>query len=534
MENNSEFIKHVPCPFPECGSSDAGALYENGNIHCHKCHRTQFANQEQNKPLAEGLLEGEYHPLIRRKISLETCKLFRYQVGVFKGESVQIANYLKNGQIVAQKIRFSDKDKGFPWFGNSKSIGLFGDHIWGSGKKIVITEGEIDAMSVSQAMGNKWPVVSLKNGADERGTGAKKELVAQLPYLNNFEEIVLMFDMDDVGQASAHEAAKGLPIGRVKIASLPMKDANEMLVAGKVDELVNAVWRAKPYKPETLMDDEVLLEEMFTEPKESDYKYQFSILNELTKGFRPGEIVLVCGGAGLGKSSFTRQVAHSLIERDEKVGFITLEESPKFYATSLLGYAINKNLRFDKSYYHDSKLKQFAKDNIIAKTKYFDLSNRLTRDALQLTIDYMVQASNCKWIVFDHITMASTNDKRSEREEINAIMNLLRELAMRYQVGMFVVSQLRKPDKGDSYEEGRKVRRSDLNGSSSLETVPDIIIAVQGNVYDKTNSRLLTVLKNRYNGDHGSGDADTIVYDKDTGLMTTQTFNMTKQEGEAF
>lgn len=529
--NNSEFIKHVPCPFPECGSSDAGSLYSDGNIHCFACERTKFANQEQTT-LAEGLSEGEYHPLIRRKISVETCKLFRYQLSSKGGKAVQIANYYKNGQIVAQKIR--DEDKNFTWHGNAREVGLFGDHIWGSGKRVVITEGEIDAMSVSQAMGNKWPVVSLKNGADLRGTGVRKELATQLPYLNNFEEIVLMFDMDEPGQASAHEAAKILPIGKVKIASLPLKDANEMLVAGKVDELVNAVWRAKPYKPETLMDDDVLLEEMFTEPKQSDYKYQFSILNELTKGFRPGEIVLVCGGAGLGKSSFTRQIAHSIIERDEKVGFITLEESPRFYATSLLGYALNRNLRFDKNYYHDPELKEYAKNNIISKTKYFDLSNRLTRESLQLTIDYMVQASGCKWIIFDHITMASTNDKRSEREEINAIMNLLRELAMRYEVGMFVVSQLRKPDKGDSYEEGRRVRRSDLNGSSSLETVPDIIIAVQGNVYDKTNSRILTVLKNRYNGDNGSGDADTIIYDKDTGLLKEQTFNMSKPEGEAF
>jgi twinkle protein len=30
---------------------------------------------------------------------------------------------------------------------------------------LTITEGEIDALSVSQAQGNKWPVVSVPTGA---------------------------------------------------------------------------------------------------------------------------------------------------------------------------------------------------------------------------------------------------------------------------------------------------------------------------------------------------------------------------------
>ena len=31
----ADFIKHLPCE--TCGSSDANALYEDGNQYCHKC-----------------------------------------------------------------------------------------------------------------------------------------------------------------------------------------------------------------------------------------------------------------------------------------------------------------------------------------------------------------------------------------------------------------------------------------------------------------------------------------------------------------
>jgi twinkle protein len=57
----------------------------------------------------------------------------------------------------------------------------------------VVTEGEIDAMSVSQAFGNRWPAVSLPNGAQS----AKKAIQRSLEYLTSFDEVVLAFDMDE-------------------------------------------------------------------------------------------------------------------------------------------------------------------------------------------------------------------------------------------------------------------------------------------------------------------------------------------------
>ena len=64
---------------------------------------------------------------------------------------VQIANYCNSvGQVVAQKIR--TKDKKFYWLGDKSKAGLYGQHLWGEGgKRLVITEGELDALSVSQA-----------------------------------------------------------------------------------------------------------------------------------------------------------------------------------------------------------------------------------------------------------------------------------------------------------------------------------------------------------------------------------------------
>ena len=74
-------------------------------------------------------------------------------------------------------------------------------HLWSAGKKLVITEGELDCMSVSQVQQHRFATVSVRNGS----AGAKKNLLENIDYLNNFKEIILMFDQDDAGQKAAIE-----------------------------------------------------------------------------------------------------------------------------------------------------------------------------------------------------------------------------------------------------------------------------------------------------------------------------------------
>ena len=142
------------------------------------------------------MIDGITEALPSRKIDEETCKKFNYQTGTYKGEPVHIANYYdKDYNIVAQKLRYQDKR--FTWLGDADKITLFGQNIWrDGGKMIVITEGEIDALTVSKVQNNKYPVVSVPSGA----TSAKKYIKKELEWLSKFENIVLMFDNDEAGK----------------------------------------------------------------------------------------------------------------------------------------------------------------------------------------------------------------------------------------------------------------------------------------------------------------------------------------------
>src|SRR5690606_19316419 len=107
----------------------------------------------------------------------------------------------------------------------------------------------IDALTVSQLQGNKWPVVSIPNGAQ----GAAKAIKKSLDWIEGFEKVVFMFDMDEAGQLAAKECAKLITPGKAYIASLPLKDANEMLLAGRGKEVIDAIWDAKAFRPDGIV-----------------------------------------------------------------------------------------------------------------------------------------------------------------------------------------------------------------------------------------------------------------------------------------
>ena len=162
---------------------------------------------------------------------------------------MQVATYRnQRGKDVAQHLRYPDKK--FRWIGDTSDIQLWGQHLWrqNHGKETdifcVITEGEVDAMSVSQVQGNRFPVVSLPNGAQS----ASKYIAANIAWLRQFR-IVLCFDSDEPGTKAAEEAIKVLPYGRAAICRLPRKDANDMLQAGEGAQLKDLLWKATPVDP---------------------------------------------------------------------------------------------------------------------------------------------------------------------------------------------------------------------------------------------------------------------------------------------
>ena len=115
--------------------------------------------------------------------------------------------YTADGRLVGAKTK--TKDKQFKYEGDTPGT-LFGQHLFpNKGKRVVITEGELDAASCYQAMPG-WQMVSLPSGA----ASAKKSIQKALEWLQGYDEVCLFFDNDDAGYKATQEAASVLPLAR--------------------------------------------------------------------------------------------------------------------------------------------------------------------------------------------------------------------------------------------------------------------------------------------------------------------------------
>ena len=382
------------------------------------------------------------------------------------------------------------------------------------------TEGEIDCLSVSQVV-NGYPVVSIPNGANN----AKLAIKENIEWLERFEEIVLCFDMDEVGQQGAKEAASLLTLGKVKIMNLPLKDPNEMLKAGRIEELYKATWNATEYRPDGIISGEELWEEI-NKPVSYGLSYPFKKLTELTYGIRTSEMIVFGAGTGMGKTEFFKEIeAHLLLEHNQNIGIIHLEEQSKDTALGLMSK--HSSIKFHlptAEYTEEQKRKAFDETIGTGKVSIYDAFGTTDLTTIKNTIRYMVKGHDCKYVFLDHITALGdgledgNNVNQYMRKVVSELANLTRELDFT----LFTISHLRKSDAKKPHEEGGRVHLDDLYGAAALKQWASYVFGLERNQQapdeETRHTTTLRCLKDRYTG-LAAGQTVTIKYNKETGRL---------------
>ena len=518
----NKFLHHSPCE--NCGSKDNVGVWED-HTYCFGCHDYHKTNGELPKIKKEisNMIEGIYEAIPSRKLDSDTCQKFNYQTGTYKDKPCHIANFFdKDYNKVAQKLRFQDKS--FLWLGDTDKITLFGQNLWrDGGKTVIITEGEIDCLSVSKVQNNRYPVVSVPSGA----SSAKKYIKQELEWLSKFENIVLMFDNDEAGTKASVECANILPVKKVKIARLPAKDPNELLQKGQATKLYDSIWEAKAYTPQGIVEGNQTKELLLKDDYVETIPYQWNGLNNKLGGIRQGELTLLCAGSGTGKSQVCRELAYHLISQKIKVGYIALEENVKRSIRGIVGLGLNKLIHkpdVRKQIPEEELIKEW--NNVKDYICFYDSFGVSDTDDLMNRIRYMVVALDCKIIFLDHISIVvSSVSDGDERRNIDLLMTNLRKLVEEIKCSMFVVSHLKRPEGKLGHEEGVQTSLSHLRGSHSLAQLSDGVIGFERDQQDESSSNIMTarVLKNRYSGD--TGIACSLTYNKDTGRLSEGDFD---------
>jgi twinkle protein len=518
MDNDSEFIKHLPCT--TCPSSDGMALYSDGHTYCFVCNTT--TNPDKNMAVAKedyfsDLLKGETVGLPSRKITMESCQKWDYKVGKVNGNPVQIATYYsKDKKPVFQKLRFKNKE--FKTVGNINEATLYGQNLWnGRGKILCVCEGEIDSISLSQLFNHKYPVVGIPNGVN----GAVKSLKKQLEFLEGYEQVIFFMDQDDAGQECAKKCAELISVGKAKIASFQLKDVNEMLVNGLGAEVIKAMWEAKVYRPDGVVGGEELWEVIRKEDEKATAFYPYEGLNRKLFGIRKREIVTVCGGSGIGKSLMTKEIAYDLIKKGKRIGIISLEESLKRTCEGIIGLHLNKPIHIDRSNVPEIELENAYKETIGNGNVFlYDHWGSIEENAILNKIRYFAKALDIEYLFIDHISIiVSGLETYDERKTIDILMTKLRALTEQLNIGVIIISHLKRPEGNKDHTDGLKTSLGQLRGSASIGQLSDIVIGVERSVSseDTTKKTVVRILKNRFAGITGIGT--TLQYNLETGRL---------------
>lgn len=485
----------------------------------------------------EGLLPvGDYVSLAKIKLNADDCRKWGYSVSKYKGETVQIANYrdADTGEIIWQKVRPKDKDKTIS-VGDAKKPGLYGEWLWrDGGRKVVITEGEKDAISVSKLQDHRWPVVSVPNGA----AGAKKAIERRLAWLDKFAEVVLMFDNDQAGRDAVAECAPLFPPGRCKVARLPLKDANDMLQAGRGDEVITAIWEAKTYRPDAIVTLSDLRQRILT-PPQTGLPWFHSGLTKLTYGRRFGEVYGWGAGSGIGKTDvFAEQIKTDLTDLGLATGIFSFEQNPAETAKRVAGKLAGKRFHIpgDVGGWQQAEL-EATLDTLEQSGKLFlyDSFGAMDWNVVRGGIRFLAHSEGVKVFYIDNITSLAAGED-DEQAFLKKLMAEMASLAQELGVIINYVSHLTTPKDGPPHEAGGRVHGNQFRGSRVIMYWSNFMFGIERNT-ESANDDIVThstirCVKDRNTGD-STGKCVYLKYDRTTGRMVETDDPPPKEEEDA-
>lgn len=262
-----------------------------------------------------------------RNISAEV--ITAYKVGE-SDDHIVFPFVLPDGVLALVKTRKAENGaKPIPTARDCEPV-LFGwQAIPETAREVVITEGEIDALSWATF---GFPALSVPFGG---GPGAKQQWIEnEFERMDRFERIYLATDMDKPGDEAAEAIADRLGRHRCFRVKMPLKDANECLVEGISPEVMaNCIAEAAHLDPEGLRRASAFSGEVISlfwplQGERQGYSTPYAKLGDKLM-FRPAELTLWSGDSGAGKSQLLSDCIVDWIAQGSRICLSSLEMRPQ-------------------------------------------------------------------------------------------------------------------------------------------------------------------------------------------------------------
>lgn len=489
LNSNSETPTkaHLPCP---CGKSSDGYAEYPSHGNCFVCGKQDWYDDKDK--------DYTYEYLPHWGISRETMRFYNVRTRVADTGPVAVAAVFDSGAVQVRKL----SSKHFTWQeggggGKASDARLFGAEQFHEGGPVVtIHEGWKDALSGYEL--TRSPCVSIRSAAT-----AATDVKARWDFLNSFKKIVLCFDNDTAGKKATEAVARLFDFDKVVHAKLTKKDCNDYLASGDKAGYLQA-WRgASRFLPDDIISARSEFRKIILESKDKQgIPYPFASLTERTRGLRTGELVLISGGEGLGKTEIVRAIEYHILKHtDWRLGTIHLEEPKDRQLKGLAGYHLELPCHYADAPVTREAIADALDDLIGDKEsdERLNVYSHIDTSDPDLIIDrvrFMVAVLGCKLVTIDvlsKLTSALTED--DERRKIDYIVTKLDQMTRDLDFALIITAH--------------ENNQGNIRGSTYPSKTASVWIHIDRNLTaeneDERNRSYLTLKKNRFGQKTGPG-----------------------------
>lgn len=319
----------------------------------------------------------------------------------------------------------------------------FGWNVCKGRNRLIITEGEIDAMSVYEAMGGECDVVSVPSGVSNM-----QWLEHDSDRLSHYGEYLIWMDNDEPGFEAQQKIVDALGMTRCKVVQSKLKDANATLQQhgkqGVQAELLDArsIVRMAAFQlePSALSGPDMFMEgaiEVFPEIY-----------------WHPATTTLLAGFNGTGKSTMSLQMAHVLARHGIK-SFIMSPEMPPLQTAQILTRQASDIAQPTDDWWRKSA--EYVRDNFLIST----VEERLTPEMVIADFDVAYELG-CRGFILDSLTCVKSGfELHNQADFADILRNWSRCHPDAY---LLALGHMRKPQAGV----GSRTSRYDIRGAGEI------------------------------------------------------------------
>lgn len=205
----------------------------------------------------------------------------------------------------------------------------------------------------------------------------------------------------------------------------------------------------------------------------------FNILDKATTGLHPGDLVIVAGRPGTGKTSFGLSIALNNIICNKKVLFFSIEMSKEQIVQRILCMHACVNLhKLRGGSLVKSDLIKLGQTNDTLMMKNFIICDKagISINEIKNNINLYLNNNTIDLVVIDYLQLIKCSGKFENRQvEVSSISKELKELSKNINCPVIALSQLSRAVEARGNTNHRP-QLSDLRDSGSIEQDADIVL----------------------------------------------------------